>query len=407
MKIFLFACAALMLPVAAHAAAFPPNCNPSPTAGDDTTDFCTTEYFPDPSRSLQPNAAAALGHNLPNVGLTNLTDYVFGQSAAGSNVRSFQDVLNTFFTRPLSGETIDPSQAAPNVAPADTAGDSFQFGVYRTFPMGSRNQNLLVTANGLHFKSICSNNRTNCTQGNIWSGMIRPQFVFLPNQTLKFVFTSPPGCKEWFAMWEFSGEETSGFNTGPNQIYSSVNGLSYEFDTPDNFTTCYAYPATAAGHGIIDGFPYEANGISYSTYWPSGNGWIYHNGQGEEPYLETPPQLAINAGRHEYVVSWDNTVPTQSIISSFLDGRLIHQHLFDWSLNAGNPTPNGQPLGLVVMVSQQSFPSFAQAGEPLQQSDLGDGVLYELAQFSGFISQATALNYAPPGTINGCGGECP
>ncbi len=404
----------LLLATTAHAQSYPPNCAPQQQGDDATTTFCTTEYYPNPARAMLPNPNARLGHGLPNSRLTNLTDYVFASAANGGNITSIQDVYETFFPRSLSGDVANAAYAAPNYGPADNNGNYFQFGVFRTYAAGDPNQTLVLNPEGgLHFRSICSNNGLNCTQGNIWTAMIRPQFVFRPGQTLKFVFTSPAGCKHWFAMWEFSGEEISGYNTQLNQIYNAVDNaagtahLSYEFDTPDNFSTCYNNPASGAGQGIVDGYPYEAGGTSHSIFWPGGNNWTYENVPGFEPWELLPNTQAITAGKHVYVVSWDNTNPQESVISSFLDGSLVHQHQFDWTLNAGNPQVNGQELGMHVIVSQQTFASFTSAGLPLRQSELKDGILYELAQFDGFISKQVALKYAPLGTSNGCNGNCP
>ena len=159
------------------------------------------------------------------------------------------------------------------------------------------------------------------------------------------------------------------------------------------------------GQGIVDGFPYEAGGTSFSTFWANGNNWVYEDVPGFEPWELMPSTRTIASGKHVYVVSWDNTNPRESVISSFLDGKLIHQHQFDWTLNAGNPQVNGQELGMHVMVSQQTFASFTGAGLPLKQSELNDGILYELAQFNGFIPKHEALNYAPMGTSNGCNND--
>ena len=413
MKTLFSICTALLLATVAHAQTYPPNCAPKQQGTDLTTTFCTTEYYPNPARAMRPNPNARLGYNLPSARVTNLTDYVFASAANGGNITSVRDVYETFFPRSLSGDVANAAYAAPNYGPADDNGNYFQFGVFRTYAAGDPNQTLVLNpAGGLHFRSICSNNGLNCTQGNIWTAMIRPQFVFRPGQTLKFVFTSPPGCKHWFAMWEFSGEEVSGYNKQLNKIYTAVNNavgthLSYEFDTPDNFSTCYNNPASGPGQGIVDGFPYEAGGASVSVYWPNGNNWAYENVPGFEPWELMPSTQTIAAGKHVYVVSWDNSNPKESVISSFLDGNLIHQHQFDWSLDAGNPKVDGQELGMHVIVSQQTFASFTSAGLPLSQSELKDGILYELAQFSGFIPREVALKFAPLDTENGCGSACP
>ena len=415
MRTTLVALAGIALPVIAHATTFPPNCNPQEQGTDATTTFCTTEYYPNPSLATAPNPSAVLDNGLPSAGLTNVSDFIFATAANGGNITSITDVYNTFFSRSTSGDVTNPAYATPNSAPADNNGNYDQYGLFRTYAVGDTNNTLKLTATGgLHFRNICSNNGSTCTQNNIWTAMIRPQFAFHPGQTLKFVYTSPAGCYHWFAMWQFTGEEVSGFNTQNNQLFTGNNGNTWEFDTPDGYSTCYNSPPTLGGNGVVDGFPYEGpnDGASYSIFWPNGTDssgykWTYNNVSGEQPW-ETVPNGELNtaSGKHEYVVSWDNTNPTANVISSFLDGHLIHQHTFDFTQDTSNPAgPTGQPLGMQIIISQQAFSSFTGSNIALTQADLKDFVLYEMAEFNGFISQSAALQFAP--APNGCGNGCP
>jgi hypothetical protein len=209
--------------------------------------------------------------------LTVLRSYTFG-TAVGRSVRSLQDLAKSFSPYGIAG-TIVINREWQRYQPFNAA--NF------VFTPSTLNLTATIPADGGLFA------------GGIHSGQIWTMQTFQPGTNGHVVLAFevrmriPPGRGMWPAAWLFA--KTPGL------------GDTSEIDNPEffNMQTQNEFDWTSNLHGP---------GVGRETYSIKTNQWVWH------------PGINFSSGFHDYQTLW-----TQDMEYSYLDGKLIHAQEFKWT----------------------------------------------------------------------------
>lgn len=325
-------------------------------------------------------SGTALGDGLPTAGFTPIIGARFGTAAGQVDGAG----LRTGFEMNYNGAV--SAIGAPGDTGQSPGGSPFH-AVARHYPLGSPNDLIPVAADGVHMRAVCSQaGNTDCSIGHVWGAFLRdPTADFRPGKTFKARYKSAKGDHSWNPLWMFQHDGGTG-------------GKPIETDANDNFSRFGN--STPTGYQIDYGNPNiygkRTDVTPYTAYAANGGGYSYvYSG----PNYNTVP-FDWSADFHDLVVSWDQVTEVQSVL---VDGKLVAQAYQPFAIDCPKDS-GGNCTGLDVLFGNQAIPNFSTGSDSAVNNDgITDGwtlVLQEYDMFSGALTPAQALAFAPAGATN-------
>lgn len=366
---------------------------------DTTTTFLTTPNFP--LASPLPTIAGATPGNgvMLASGATQAFSLVMGKATPGANMTTGQSVRDRFFMNyalgnlnSTFGSPVDTGQSNNNTFAA----------VARHYAVGDPNDLHLMAADGLHLRAICSQNRTNCSPGQVWGAMIRLPYAFHPGMVLKVTYKAPAGNHSWTPIWMFRGEQVSpgpggnpyqGFGTDASLYRGVHNGKIIEIDANDMFSVFDR--GVSPGKQLIFGEP-NIYGTAWNTaphnvYRASTQGYVFH-GTGGAPFMARSADFS--AGFHTMLLNWRGD--GSNLIDVIEDGKTVQtdymEYPADFYTGADHTTHD---LGMHLIIGNQAIASFTAGHNVVTDNDgIIDGwtiVVQEITAWVGKIANPDAL----------------
>jgi hypothetical protein len=374
-------------------------------AADPTQDFLTTPNFP-LSEPLPTRAAAVVGNGLRvTAGTTEAFSLLMGTMVDGANVTTGQAVRDRFYMNYMTGN-LNTAIGCP-IDTGQGCGSSPFYAVARHYPVGDPNDLHEIRPHGVALRAICSTRHTNCTQGNIYGGMIRVPYEFRPGMIIKVRYRSPAAPHSWAPVWLFSGSQTSpgpggnpyqGYGTQQTLLQLPQYGAAFEVDMNDNYPVWNFNSSITTGYQVVFNTPanygvqfYQAPHVVYSAD-TSG----YHFWQNAEPAFESLP-TPDTGGFHNLVLSWAND--GSNLLSEFMDGKLLTSIYMEYDKAPWYQDANGnwKQQAMNLMIGNQAVPTWLVNGQSIRENDgIADGwtmVVQEISAWNGTI--ANPMKYAP------------
>jgi hypothetical protein len=387
-------------------------CHPNSPGTDTTATYCTTMNWPTfgtPTLPLPPNPTAVPGDGLTlSSNATNLLSLVMGTGVPGANMVSGQSIRSTFFLNYIFGNLNTPFGS-----PQDTgqANNSTFAAVARHYEVGDVNDTDLMSTDGVHLRAFCSENRTNCTPGNVFAGFIRVPAEIRPGMTIEVRYKSPAGNYSWAPTWLFTGSQYSpgpggnpyaNFETNTSLLHYGASGDAFEIDLNDNYPRWNNNPTVSEGKQVDYGFV-NNSGVQWIVqphyvYWATGSGYTYETNT--FPAFEAVP-FDWASGFHDLVLSWD----TDNLQYEFVDGNLIAVSYMEYPATTYTDGLDGnvvKQLAMNLMIGNQAIPSFTPGHASTTDNDgIPDGwtiVVQEISVWNGTVADPYSHQIAP----NGC-----
>ncbi len=296
-------------------------------AADATQTFLIGQNFPQ-TAPLPVRSSAAPGNGLAlTAGSSNAFSLLMGTETPGANLTTGQSIRDTFFMNYLAGNLYSAIGA-----PMDTgqSGQAPFYAVARHYNVGDPNDLHIMNHYSMELRAICSNNHTNCSQGNVYGAMVRVPYEIRPGMTIKVRYKSPTGSYSWCPIWLFSGSQISpgpggnpwnGFGGDYSLVQEPVGSHSFEIDANDNYPRWNDNPSVPVGQQL-DFLTPNIYGVQWNTppyqiYGANQAGFAFYPNAG--PALNVTPQN-LTTGFHNLVLSWDGNA---NILYEFIDGKLV------------------------------------------------------------------------------------
>ena len=376
-------------------------CAASPAlARDATQTFLTSPNFPQ-TAPLPVIATAQPGNGLALApGSSNAFSLLIGSQTPGANLTTGQSIRDTFFMNYLAGNLFNAVGA-----PMDTGQSSRPpfYAVARHYAVGDPNDIHVMREHGMALRAICSDNHTNCSQGNVYGAMVRVPFEIRPGMTVKVRYRSPAGPYSWAPIWLFSGSEISpgpggnpwnGFGGNYSLVQEPVGGHMFEIDANDNYPRWNDKPSAPIGQQL-DFLTPDIYGVQWTTpphqtYGADTSGYAYYPNAG--PALDAVP-FNWSGGFHNLVLSWDGAANT---IYEFVDGKLVVASYMEYSqaptyYDGFSGTTKVQAMHLII--GNQAIPAWmAGASKTTENDGIRDGwtiMVQEISAWYGTVANPT------------------
>jgi hypothetical protein len=246
----------------------------------------------------------------------NVLDATFGTARPDATVRDKADLDRIAYDRYIYGD-------------AATTGDGTD-GLYsnyrsrhRDYPQGDPRSLHVFTPDALVLKAHCgleTSIRTDCSDGNIESGIVRFALPIRPGSFIEIRCGMPPAPYAWPAFWLNPGEELPPDHPGGKPRFSKL-AWPPEIDIFDQF----GFNGVKPGHYLISRTPtggHDAKfGNPHDTFRAPdfGDKWYYQ------------PEQDLTQGFHTYGFDWGR----DNILSFLLDGQVYKRSYYEWN-SVGN-----------------------------------------------------------------------
>lgn len=248
----------------------------------------------------------------------NTLDATFGTARADATIHDKAELDRIAYYRYIYGD-------------AATTGDGTDglYGNYRSrhrdYPQGDPRSLHVFTADALVLTAHCgleTNDRSNCGDGNIESGIIRFALPIRPGSYIEINCKMPTAPYAWPAFWLNPGEESPPLTPGGKPQRSELSWPP-EIDIFDQF----GFNNTKPGHYLISGTPTNNNDAAYgpprdiykAPDW--GDKWYYQ------------PTADLTAGFHTYGLDWGK----DNVLKYSLDGKVYRERYYVWNSKGGVP----------------------------------------------------------------------
>ncbi len=369
-------------------------------AADATQTFLWGQNFP-LTTPLPVRSNATLGNGLKlTPGSTNAFSLLMGTQTPGANLTTGQSIRDTFFMNYLAG---DLYSAVGEPMDTGQSGQAPFYAVARHYNVGDPNDLHLMMPHSMQLRAICSNNHTNCSQGNVYGAMVRVPYEIRPGMTIKVRYRSPTGPYSWCPIWLFSGSQISpgpggnpwnGFGTQDSLVQEAVANHSFEIDANDNYPRWNDNPSVPVGQQV-DFLTPNIYGVQWNTppyqiYGANQAGYAFYPNAG--PALNVTPQN-LTEGFHDLVLSWDGNANT---IYEFIDGKLIVSSYMEYAQAPTYTDANGntQVQAMHIIIGNQAIPAWlAGANSTVENDGRPDGwsiFVQEISAWYGLVNNPNA-----------------
>jgi hypothetical protein len=379
---------------------------------DPTQDYCQNPNFPTYGSGttngvittpLPANAAAELGDGLAlQHGATNAFSLVMGKNVPGANMTTSESIRDMFYFNYITGN-LYTTVGCP-IDTGQSCGASPFNAVARHYKPGDPNDLHVMANEGMQLRATCTGaGKTNCTQGNVYAGMVRVPFEIRPGMTVKVRYRSPKGSYSWSPIWMFSGSEVSpGPETVANPyvypynypIQYPTSNATYEVDLNDNYARWYNSPSVATGFQLDYGTP-NIYGIPWITppymVYMANTGGFSSYPNAAPPFVSTPD--AWSKGFHDLVMSWN---ATSNMIYVYADGHLAFQSYLDYSFAPWYTDPADgvyKQQAMHLIIGNQAIPVFdPNANSATNNDGMINGWTITVQEISAWYGVATGAN---------------
>ncbi len=369
-------------------------------AADRTQTFLWGQNFPQ-TAPLPVRTDALPGNGLTlTAGATNAFSLLMGTETPGANLTTGQSIRDTFFMSYLAGDLFSAVGA-----PMDTgqSGQAPFYAVARHYNVGDPNDLHVMMPHSMQLRAICSNNHTNCSQGNVYGAMVRVPYEIRPGMTIKVRYRSPTGPYSWCPIWLFSGSQISpgpggnpwnGFGSPSSLVQEAVSNHSFEIDANDNYPRWNDNPSVPVGQQV-DFLTPDIYGVQWNTpphqiYGANQAGFAFYPDAG--PALNVTPQN-LSSGFHDLVLSWDGAANT---IYEFIDGKLIVASYMEYAQAPTYTDANGNTKvqAMHIIIGNQAIPAWLQGANATVENDgkpFGWSIfVQEISAWNGLIANPTS-----------------
>jgi hypothetical protein len=241
--------------------------------------------------------------------------------------------------------------------------------VARHYAPGDPNDLHVMAREGMQLRATCTGpQKTNCSAGNVYAGMVRVPFEIRPGMTIKVRYKSPKGNFSWAPIWLFSGSEVS---PGPETVQNPwaypynypiqypTGGATYEIDLNDNYARWYNTPTVLTGYQLDYGTP-DIYGVPWTTppytvFMAGQKGYKSYPNAGP-PFVQVP--FNWSKGFHDLVMSWNAST---GMIYIFTDGKLAFQSYLDYSFAPWYKDPADgvyKQQAMHLIIGNEAVPNF-------------------------------------------------
>ncbi len=394
-------------------------CDTTPDPQDTTQQYCQNPNFPlygsgttsgVITYKLPSNPGAQVGNRLSlQPGSSNAFSLVMGTQTPGANLTTAISLRNAFYMNYITGNLYTTIGC-----PIDTGqgcGSSPFAAVARHYPPGDPNDLHVMTESGMQLRATCTGpKRRNCTQGNVYAGMVRVPYEIRPGMTIKVRYRAPAGRYAWTPIWLFSGSEVS---PGPETVQNPYvypydypiqfanYGSMYEVDINDMYGRWYNTAPVPVGFELDFGTP-NIYGVPWTTppyiaYMASGHG--FEDFPDADPPFEGLPNN-WSKDFHNLVMSWNAAT---NMIYVFTDGKLAMESFLDYSFAPWYVDPADgvtKQVAMHLIIGNQAIPLFApNAASAVNNDGMRNGwaiTVQEISVWNGILNQAAAPDTAKP-----------
>ncbi len=374
-------------------------------AADATQSFLTTPNFP-LAEPLPTRAAATVGDGLRVTATTTQAfSLLMGTMINGANVTTGQAIRDRFYMNYMVGN-LNTAIGCP-IDTGQGCGSSPFYAVARHYAPETTNNLHVMRGEGMALRAICNENHTNCTQGNVYGGMVRVPYEFRPGMIIKVRYRSPTAPHAWAPIWLFSGSQTSpgpggnpyqGYGTQQSLVQLPQYGAAFEVDMNDNYPVWNYNSAITNGYQVIFNTPnnygVQWNQAPHVVYSANANGYQFW--QAAAPAFETLP-TPDTTGFHDLVLSWSND--GSNLLYEFMDGKLLTSMYMEYQ-NAPwyqDSTGAWKQQAMSLMIGNQAVPIWLVNGQTIRENDgIVDGwtiVVQEISAWNGTV--ANPMSYVP------------
>lgn len=265
--------------------------------------------------------------------LVNTANFVFGSQRAGSTVRSRAD-LDRYFDYNLIYGNQDLS-----------IGQDGLDGLYANFRSRMRHYRdgdpdgvHVIGLDSLILRGHCAGPRhEDCSDGHIYSGMIRPYIEYLPGTIIEVCYRMPSANWSWSVPWLAGGSQVihppgeSVYRHGVNGPDSVLHFQKFyaEIDLNDGFPRLRE--GVPVGHAVTSVTPFynprdKVKEVPHLVYLADGDGYRAHPGAGP-PFVETLADLASRP--HCNTLNWRGD--RSHLLDIMLDGKTIATHYMEYN----------------------------------------------------------------------------
>ena len=399
------------LSIAPCAAQSPLLCTVIPNKADPTQNFCQNPNFPSfgsgtisgvITNPLPANPAAQPGDGLTlQQGATNAFSLLMGKDVAGANMISSESIRDMFYFNYITGN-LNTTTGCP-IDTGQGCGSSPFNAVARHYKPGDPNDLHVMTNDGMQLRATCTGSgKTNCSQGNVYAGMVRVPFEIRPGMTIKIRYKTPKGNYSWSPIWLFSGSEVSpGPETVANPtsfpynypIQYPTSNATYEVDLNDDYARWYNTPPVSTGFQLDYGTP-NIYGVPwnippYMVYMANTAGFTSYPGSAP-PFVAAPTNWT--KGFHDLVMSWNAST---NMIYLFADGQLAFQSYLDYSFAPWYTDPADgiyKQQAMHLIIGNQAIPVFDPgSGSAINNDGITNGwtiTVQEISAWNGLVTAA-------------------
>jgi hypothetical protein len=274
-----------------------------------------------------PNGATVSGGGVPTSdsakpfgmhgAFRNRLDATFGKARHDATVRDKRDLDRIAYYRYIYGD------AATTGNGTDGLYDQYR-SRHRDYPEGDPRSLHVFTADALVLKAHCgleTKVRTDCSDGNIESGILRFALPIRPGSYIEIRCKMPSAMYAWPAFWLTPGVEMPPATPGGKPSFTA-RPWPPEIDIFDQF----GFNNTKPGHYLFSGTPTNGKDAAFGNPHD-----IYRAPDwGDKPYYQ--PAQDLTAGFHVYALDWgDHT------LKYLLDGKVYRETYFEWNSEGDVP----------------------------------------------------------------------
>ena len=360
--------------------------------------YSTTHNYP--TRPNPTSAQAVPSGGVRFTGPTvNLANFVFGREAPGATVQNRADLDALFDYNGIFGNQLL------------SVGEDGLDGLYanfrsrfRHYPAGDPEDRHVIGPDALYLKAACQGvNHTDCSDGKIFTGMIRPYLDILPGTYTEVCYQADSGRYAWPVPWMFIGKEET--PTPGGNIYAEkrlhLSQIYHEIDLNDGFEV----KGLPRGHTIQagevwEGTPYQTTKpqlfkiAPHTVFLANDNGFHYDR---ERKTILTDTDLT--SAVHCIALDWKGD--GSNLLNFLFDGRVVRSDYYEYHPDSYvNENGVTVPIPMHIMISNQIAAKFDNLREIVDQGGVPDGWTMKVVSLKVWRNNATAI----PSGANAVGG---
>jgi hypothetical protein len=351
--------------------------------------YLTTHNYPTRANPTSDKARPSGGVQLTGP-IVNLANFVFGRDTQGATVRNRADLDALFDYNGIFGNQL--------LSVGENGLDGLYANFrsrYRHYPAGDPEDKHVIGRDALYLKAACQGiNHTDCGDGKIFTGMIRPYLDILPGTYTEVCYQADSGRYAWPVPWMFIGKQEA--PTPGGNIYAEkrlhLSQIYHEIDLNDGFEI-NGLPRghTLQAGEVWEGTPYQTTRpqiyktAPHTVFLADDHGFRYDR---ERKTIVTETDLT--SAVHCIALDWKGD--GSHLLNFLLDGRVFRSDYYEYRPDTyvdGNGV--AAPIPMHIMISNQVAAKFDDLRDIVDQGGVPDGWTMKVVSLKVWRNNATAV----------------